>query len=103
MSRQNAAYDKISNGLSSDSIDGVVSVMQGNANLLNAVAQQNQDISNKIGSLNKIQLAKAQNEINDKNIENTQNIKYQVASLSGLLDYHDDSKFDFTAAPKYTY
>ena len=103
MSRQNAAYDKISNGLSSDDLDGAVAVMQGNANLLNAVAQQNQDISNKLSTLNKIQLAKEQNAINNKNVEDSQNIKYQMASLDGLLDYQDDSKFDFTVSPKYKY
>ena len=103
MSRQNSAYDKISNGLSSDGLDGAVAVMQGNANLLNALAQQNQDISNKISTLNKIQLAKAQNEINEKNIEETQNMKFQIAALDGLLDYHDDSNFDFTIVPKYKY
>jgi len=103
MSQQNSAYDKIANGLSSDGLDGAVAVMQGNANLLNAVAQQNQDISNKLSTLNKIQLAKEQNAINDKNIEDTQNIKYQIASLDGLLDYHDDSNFDFTTVPQYKY
>ena len=103
MYRQNSAYDKISNGLSSDGLDGAVAVMQGNANLLNAVAQQNQDISNKISDLNKIELAKAQNEINDENIEETQNMKYQMAALDGLLDYHDDSNFDFTTSPQYKY
>ena len=103
MSRQNSSYDKISNGLSSDGLDGAVAVMQGNANLLNAVAQQNQDISNKLSTLNKIQLAKAQNEINEKNLEDTQNMKFRIAALDGLLDYHDDSNFDFTTVSKYKY
>ena len=103
MSRQNSAYDKIANGLSDDGLDGTVAVMQGNANLLNALAQQNQDISNKISNLNKIELAKAQNEINEKNTEEAQNMKYQMASLDGLLDYNDNSNFDFTTSQKYKY
>lgn len=103
MQQQNAAYDRIANGLSSNSLDGAVSVMQGNADLLNAIAQQNQDLGNKITTLNKIELARTQNEINDNNLQQQDDYQYQKAALSGLLDYHDNSTFDFSTTPEYTY
>ena len=103
MNEQNRAYDRIANGLSSGDIDGAVSVMQGNADMLNAVAKQNQDISNKIGDLNKIELARTANEINEKKLEQQNDQEFMQSSLDGLLEYHDDSKFDFTKTQEYKY
>lgn len=103
MNQQNRAYDQIANGLSSGDLDGAVSVMQGNADLLNAVAKQNQDISNKIGDLNKIELARTENEINEKKLQDQKDQEFMQSSLDGLLTYHDDSNFDFTKTQEYKY
>ena len=103
MNQQNMAYDRISQGLNDKSLDGAVAVMQGNANLLNAIAQQNQSLGSQLDTLNKIQLARTQNEINEKNIESQVNNEFSQSSLAGLLNYKDNSSFDFKQTPKYRY
>ena len=103
INQQNMAYDRISQGLNDKSLDGAVAVMQGNANLLNAIAQQNQSLGSQLDTLNKIQLARTQNEINEKNIESQVNNEFSQSSLAGLLDYRDHSSFDFKHTPKYRY
>lgn len=103
MSKQNRAYDQISQGLGDKSLDGAVAVMQGNANLLNAIAQQNQNLGEQMNTLNKVQLAHIQDEVNQKNIQEQLDNEYSQSSLAGLLDYKDQSTFDFTKTPKYTY
>ena len=103
MDKQNRGFDQMMKGLNSSDIDGTMAVLQGNANLMAGVAQQNGRIGQHLQNLQQIELAKAQAEINQKKNEANANRKISQMMKDGFNEVDPVDKHDITVTPKFQY
>ncbi|MBK2270168.1 hypothetical protein [Francisella philomiragia] len=102
MSQQNRGFDKMVKGISSGDMDGAVAFLEGNATLMAGIAQQNERLSQHMENLTKIEMAKTQAELQEKQLSQERLLSLQSRLKEGMRDVKFEDK-DITKTPEYKY
>jgi len=103
MYKQASGLDSINSGIKNGS-DGVVSVLQGNAQLMQGIAAQNEHLNQNVEAMNKMNMAKMQSDLTKDKEQEDYSWNKAKAAAQGLDDgYQEDGSFDISKTAKFKY